>query len=242
VKYVGSKNKISKFIAPIIQKCIDDNNVKIYFEPFVGGANLIDKIKCETRIGNDVHKELIEMWKTLISMDVQSIPLHISEEEYIKVRDNKSSLPLGYVGFVGFHATFGSKYFGGYARGFKEDKVTPRDHSNESIRNTLKQLDRIRDIKFTCKSYLDFDTSKMKNCVIYCDPPSANTTKYNSGSFDHNVFWNWVRKVSKNNYVFVSEYNAPEDFECIWSKSVTTTLKVDKHEDREEKLFIPKQV
>lgn len=56
MKYVGSKNRISKEIAPILQKCIDENDIKIYFEPFVGGANMIDKIKCETRIGNDIHK------------------------------------------------------------------------------------------------------------------------------------------------------------------------------------------
>ena len=55
IRYVGSKNKISKEIAPIIQKCIDDNNIKTYFEPFVGGANMIDKIKCDKRIGNDMH-------------------------------------------------------------------------------------------------------------------------------------------------------------------------------------------
>ena len=63
IKYVGSKNRISKYIVPIIQKCIDENNVKTYYEPFVGGANMIDKIKCENRIGNDIHKELISMWK-----------------------------------------------------------------------------------------------------------------------------------------------------------------------------------
>ncbi len=35
----------------------------------------------------------------------------------------------------------------------------------------------------------------------------------------------------------MSEYNAPDDFECIWNKNVTTSLKVHKHEDRVEKLF-----
>lgn len=43
--------------------------------------------------------------------------------------------------------------------------------------------------------------------------------------------------MSKYNKVFVSEYNAPDDFDCIWSKQVTTSLKVHEHEDRTEKLF-----
>lgn len=236
MKYVGSKNKISKYIAPILQDCINKNNVKIYFEPFGGGMNMIDKIKCEMRIGNDIHTELIEMFKAL--QNGWQPPLHISEEEYNLVRLNKEKYPPHYIGFIGFMSCFGSKYFGGYARGFKEDKITPRDIPNESIRNLLEQIPNLKDVKFTNKSYLDFNLGRMKNCVVYCDPPYQDTTKYKHNDFDYDVFWNWVREVSKNNYIFVSEYNAPEDFECIWSKEVTTSLKVDKHEDRIEKLFV----
>ena len=47
MKYMGSKSRIAKDIVPIIQKCINDNNIDIYIEPFVGGANIIDKIKCK---------------------------------------------------------------------------------------------------------------------------------------------------------------------------------------------------
>lgn len=39
MKYIGSKNKISKYIIPIIQKAIDDNNITVYYEPFVGGES-----------------------------------------------------------------------------------------------------------------------------------------------------------------------------------------------------------
>lgn len=37
MKYLGSKSRIAKYIAPIIQKCIDENNITEYYEPFVGG-------------------------------------------------------------------------------------------------------------------------------------------------------------------------------------------------------------
>ena len=236
MKYVGSKNRISKQIAPILQKCIDENNIKIYFEPFVGGANMIDKIQCETRIGNDIHKELIALFQEI--QKGWQPPLHITEEEYNNVRDNKSDYPDYYVALVGFCATFGSKWFGGYARGFKADKVTPRDIPNEAVRNLLDQIPQIKDVVFTNKSYLDFDKDKLKNCLIYCDPPYQDTTKYKYNNFDYDVFWNWVREMSKENFVFVSEYNAPPDFKCKRQKKVTTSLKVEKHEERLEKLFI----
>ena len=66
-----------------------------------------------------------------------------------------------------------------------------------------------------------------ENSVIYCDPPYENTTKY-VGSFDSSAFWNWCRiKASEGLTVFVSEYNAPDDFECVWSKSVCSSLTKD---------------
>lgn len=77
----------------------------------------------------------------------------------------------------------------------------------------------------------------MKDAVIYCDPPYLGTTKYSTKDIDHNAFWDWCRKMSKDNYVFVSEYSAPNDFECVWSKETTTSLKVHEHEPRVEKLF-----
>ena len=43
MEYVGSKNRIASELAPIIQSFITENT-KGYFEPFVGGANMIDKI------------------------------------------------------------------------------------------------------------------------------------------------------------------------------------------------------
>lgn len=200
---------------------------------------MIDKISCGHRIGNDIHKELIAMFK-----EIQSgwdIPLHITEDEYNRVRDNKCHYPDYYVGLVGFNATFGAKYFGGYARGFKQDKVTPRDIPNEALRNLIEQIPRIMDVEFLCSDYRNNQYSDIKNAVIYCDPPYQGTTKYATDFFDYDAFWDWCRKMSEDNYVFVSEYNAPYDFECIWQKNVTTSLKVHEHENRTEKLFVIKQ-
>ena len=61
--YQGSKNKIAKYIVPIIQKYIDDNNITTYIEPFCGGLNIIDKIKCKNRIASDYNEDLIALLK-----------------------------------------------------------------------------------------------------------------------------------------------------------------------------------
>ena len=45
---MGSKNRLSKQIVPIIQNYID-KGYNGYLEPFVGGANIIDKIEAEEK-------------------------------------------------------------------------------------------------------------------------------------------------------------------------------------------------
>ncbi len=60
---------------------------------------------------------------------------------------------------------------------------------------------------------------------FYCDPPYANTSGYKTGDFDHEHFFDWCRKmVKKGNVIFLSEYNAPDDFECVWEGEVKTNF------------------
>ena len=49
---------------------------------------MIDKIHCQFKVGNDIHKPLIAMFQAI--QNGWDFPMHISEEEYIHVRDNKT--------------------------------------------------------------------------------------------------------------------------------------------------------
>ena len=71
IRLLEKKNNISeqlillrryKHIAEV-QKYIDDYGIEKYIEPFVGGANIIDKIHCKRRIGADKNKYLIALLK-----------------------------------------------------------------------------------------------------------------------------------------------------------------------------------
>ena len=57
-----------------------------------------------------------------------------------------------------------------------------------------------------------------------CDPPYQGTTGYKTGAFDHDKFFEWCREQAKKNVVFVSEYNAPDDFECVWQGEIKTNF------------------
>ncbi len=61
---------------------------------------------------------------------------------------------------------------------------------------------------------------------------------YSTGDFDHKLFWDTMRKWSKNNYVFISEETAPSDFKSVWSKSKTRTLNKKVRFAKKERLFV----
>lgn len=240
MKYIGSKNKLSKELVPIIQSYITEDT-EGYLEPFVGGANMIDKIKCKNKIGYDIHKHLIALLNK-VKEDCDSIPNEISEDTYNEVKNNKEKYPGWYLGLVGFCATFGAKYFGGYARSFKSDGITPRNQSAEGIRNLKKQVLNLKDIKFECKDFRDINKGVFKNHVIYCDIPYRGTTKYKTEIFPHEEFYEWVKEMSIHNTVLISEYNMPDDFTCIWQKEVKVNFDSnrksnDEGNERIEKLY-----
>ena len=242
MQYVGSKNRLSKELVPIIQSYITADT-KGYLEPFVGGANIIDKIECNNKIGVDVHEELIELLKYA---QQNELPETISEEEYSEVKNNKEDYPKWYVGLVGFCGSFGAKYFGGFARRYNKDGSlfdVPRQAIN-SLRKQSK-LDGFKSVKFLHMDFRNLPKDKIKGYVIYCDPPYRDTTKYQREQFPYEGFYQWCKDMSKDNVVLVSEYNMPEDFECIWEKQHKISLgsgvngKNDKN--RVEKLFIYKK-
>ena len=236
MRYMGSKNRLSKDLVPIIQTYIT-KDVKGYIEPFVGGANIIDKINCKNKIGYDIHKELIALLN-YVKNNPEEIPEVIYEDEYKNVKSNKEKYEDWYVGLVGFCASFGAKYFGGYARDSKDD--TNGKWSRGAIKNLKKQSVNFANITFECEDFRKI--KNIKNHVIYCDPPYRNTTKYKTETFPYEEFYDWCREMSKNNVVLISEYWMPDDFECIWEKESKVNFDSNRksNEDKNkriEKLF-----
>lgn len=233
---MGSKSRIAKEILPIILKHRKPN--QFYIEPFCGGCNAIDKVE-GNRIANDYNFYLIKMWEALVNKNYK--PKVINREEYKDIRDNKTNYAPELVGWVGFNCSYSGKYFGGFAGLTTTKNGAVRDYQQEAFNNVKAQIPKLKGVKFHNSS---FDKLTMPdNSIIYCDPPYESTTRY-ADSFDHSYFWQWVRQQSKEHTIFVSEYNAPNDFECVWQKKVSSSLsangKVGSNKHSIEKLFIYK--
>ena len=239
IKYVGSKSRIVKHIVPIIQSYIDQSNASFYLEPFVGGANVIDKISCGRKIGYDINHYLIELFK---HMDlVSSLPNEVSKQEYDDVRKSyqmkDGKYPDWYVGAIGFLASYNGKFFGGRAGVVKTKIGTIRNYYDEAKRNLLSQIPFLDDVIFGEFDYKQLDMLQFKHGVIYCDIPYKNTTGYQD-SFNHDEFWQWAEECSKENIVLVSEQVAPDTWRSVWSKPVKRTLDNASRIDITEQLYI----
>lgn len=231
MKYMGSKAKYAEELLEAIEKEIHSRIYEYdnYIEPFVGGANMMEKtelypaFKIKKRIGNDINVHLMEMFQSLQKGWIP--PDSVSEQEYKQLM-SKSDMQIGclespLVGFVGIGCSYAGKWFGGYARGNAKDGK-PRNYCLESKKNVLKQIENLKDVLFLSGHYKNMNI--INKSIIYCDPPYAMTTKYKS-EFEHNKFWDWCNEMAgRGHKVFVSEYQAPEGWRCIWEKVVNSSL------------------
>lgn len=221
MKYMGSKARHAKEILPIILE--GRSAGQVYVEPFVGGANTIDKVP-GARIASDFNPYVAALWEATSRGWLP--PKFVSEEDYEAA---KSSTDMPYKGYVGFALSFGGKFFGGYRRdvaGTKGCIENMRTQSRRAYESFEKQASHLIGV-----DVFNLDYRKLhipENSIIYCDPPYAGTTKYATGAFNHEQFWEWcIEMHTMGHNVFVSEYYAPEGWKCVWEKTVNNTLTKD---------------
>jgi len=252
MKYMGGKYMLKKKISSILKKYISSEEVDGYLEPFCGALNIIMEMNNHYNecLASDYHPDLIQLWKE-VQNGTFICPTEMNETIYHECKNLKS--PHSLKGFVGFSLSFGGKYFAGYADKYKNDKK--EDFLKEATNSIKKIKPKIKNIKFNCCSY---DSLNPTNKLIYCDPPyqeTNNPIKYRTDTkkydtFDNKKFWNIMRQWSENNYVFISETTAPNDFIPIWtnqthrsaSQSNKTRYKNNSNQFITEKLFIHKNI
>lgn len=213
MKYMGSKNRIAKHLLPIMLSECEKNGIIKWVEPFVGCANMIDKVHDSfERIGYDLNPHTIA---ALIGIrdHLDELPNQVSEDFYKSIKKTEPN-PIN--SWVRFECSFGAKLDNGYAR-----NSAGANYAQMGLNLAIKQSPKIQNVQFICDSYENLD---FENCLIYCDPPYQGTTGYKTGTFDHNKFFEWCREQAKKNIVFVSEYNAPDDFECVWQGEIKTNF------------------
>ena len=230
MKYMGSKARFAKEIIPII---LENRLPNQYFvDLFTGGANVVSLVD-GNRIANDKNKHLIEMFKGL--QEKRNRPNEISKDLYNVARDvyNGKENQFNHlmemddfmIGWIGWMGSANGRFFDGGYSGKSNTKIgTVRDYIKEAISNIEKQIPKLNGIEFVNLDYKEVVIPN--NSIVYCDIPYENTKQYStSKGFNHLEFWDYARKLSTEGHsVFISEYNAPSDFRCIWQKEAKSSL------------------
>jgi DNA adenine methylase len=235
--YMGSKRRLAKHLLPIMLSEADKKGITTWIEPFVGGGNMIDKVPARfLRIGLDINPHVIAALRA-VRDKADSLPSELSEEEYRRL---KGAEPDPIKSWLRFVASFGARFDRGFARN-GDTKKYRRTPVEEAKLNALKQSPLLKGVCLFCGDYTAF--TQAKNALIYCDPPYESVSGYKTAYFDHTAFWEWCRKMSEDNLVFVSEYKAPDYFECVWEGSILNNFSSQRAGARRvtEKLFTLKK-
>lgn len=168
----------------------------------------------------------------------------ISKILYRDVKQNPHKYPPEVVGFVGCFCSYRSIWYDtSYAI---IDENTPENIECNRIgnftllghRSITATVSKIEYDRFTAGCYSQMELPPPNETNIYCDPPYKNTVKYAS-EFDYEQFYAWcIEKHNQGYKVYISEYEMPEPFVCIWEKKIDVFIDHNtSRQPRIEKLF-----
>jgi site-specific DNA-adenine methylase len=212
--YQGGKGRIGKKIYEkirMIEKKQYGDEKLPYFEPFCGMCGVLKYFGEEDDrkiYASDYNKDLILLLKAI--QKGWKPPRTCTKKEYDRLKNSKKHSAKR--GFIGITASYGSNFFSG---SYRLKYTNKRDYLKEGSNGLSKLRPFIKNTEFmdSC-SYDDYEP---EGFLIYCDPPYRTNnlkSKFFNG-FDHDTFWETMRKWSKDNIVIISETTAPKDFKKV---------------------------
>lgn len=221
--YVGGKTRARWLYQFLNHKRFDGLH---YIEPFLGMANVLTNIKNKASYtASDNEPMLIHLLQNIQLGVCYDYP-YITREEYYDLKKDPYS-DYDKACFTAYAYSTVGKLWDSYNDGRPISRMNgyKRLHASPSFQQT----------KINLTDYKDY--SNERNALIYCDPPYDNANYYND-DFCHQEFWQWVRDMSENNFVFVSEYKTPDDITNIYQKQQMVSFMHNKGQLRTEKLFV----
>jgi len=202
--YMGGKSRLKNQICSILNNSIQYINTDNYYEPFMGGFNILEGINCKNKYASDINKYLIAFIDYIKNGGL--IPETLDKETWYDIKYNKDKYPDYLVFIAGSICSFNGRWFEGYAAAFKTKDGSIRDKLQNARQSINYQINKIKDCHISLNSYLDVNIKP--HSVIYCDPPYINTDTYNNETFNHAKFYDWCIEKSKNNLIYIRVYNA----------------------------------
>ncbi len=144
-------------------------------------------------------------------------PDSMTQEEYDALKVQEEPCPLS--GFAGVALSFGGQWRDSFVG--KYDKKRPVEKYIEYARKRMrKSTPFLQGVNFQAGDYREFE--QVSGFICLYDPPYVTSQKRHCvksfRTFDQGEFWDFIRRISRRNLVFVCEEVAPPDFVCVWEK------------------------
>lgn len=218
MQYQGGKAKSAKKFAPILFQSLQSSNFD-YFEPFVGGLNILPQLHGLGFEGqawlSDANSALIAIWQAV--KNGWEPPDNISKADYENAKLLPDSDPSK--AFILIAQSYGGKWAGGYAKNHQKQNYT-----NCAIKGIAKKRKCLHLATF---ANADFMTIPPRGgYVLYLDPPYQGTLGYPGANvrFDTAAFLQHALQFKQaGSHVFISEYDLPIG-EVVFETTYTPTL------------------
>ena len=214
--YYGGKSRFGAAIAAHINRWIRRTGARVYFEPFFGMGGVTAHIESGlasgvVRVVCDANVSQMAMWRALLHRTQMTLPKSpISKEQW---RRHKFGPNTPLKGFFGVAQSFGSNPYVGYVQD-EARRVSQFNSTKAAIERLLPRLRGV--VALPGASYTTFEPV---GCVVYCDPPYANTRCFamkETSKFDSAKFWDTMQRWSLRNLVFVSEASPRRGWRTVW--------------------------
>lgn len=236
-KYYGSKQRFHKLFCKTILDYVKDKEYNCIIEPFCGTSVTLAEFRKHVSCPIYGSDQLTCLIVTLKAFQAENFVCKssITAEEFERLRTADDD-PMKVI----VHS--GASFYGCFMR----DKWNPYHNANlaKIAKRLAKKPPQMKGIEFKCCDYKDW--SDTIGSLLILDPPYVhgrdnNTWPKNWKGFDNVEFWKWAEHMSENNIVIVAEYQAPENWECIWSKTFISNSRWGKSRTKTEKLFVYKR-
>lgn len=214
MQYLGGKHQQAR---TIVSRILDyTGRPCVLVEPFCGACSVTaEAARQGFRVrASDAHPALVAMWQALLA-GWRSAITELTEDQYAAAKQLPDDDP--HKALIGFGASFGGKYFGGYARGINGNYLGVAIRSCDRKARAMTGLVTVEQLGYT-------QVTINPDEPVYCDPPYRRTTGYSTKKFDSDAFWTWVRKTSEIAPVFVTEFDVPDDATIVHTFDRPTKL------------------
>jgi DNA adenine methylase len=242
--YGGGKARLGREIARTVAALEETTGWRgeRYVEPFCGMLGVAVHAADGTRpvCVSDANEDVVLLLQAVqAGWDPPETP--VSKAEYDALRH--APVHTAERGFYGLACAYAGIFFAGYRLSSTVHKRTFFDMFRSSLLAMRPAMQRM------AISHADYRSLAPKGCTVYCDPPyranalqSCNPNADIRGTFagfDSDAFWDVARAWSRDNLVVVSEYEAPNDFVCVWERHFRSGFKATaERTPRVEKLFV----